>query len=127
MPCVGTGVLAKKLTQPMIVSQASRQDVIIMKDSVLECHGVEHTTLGDFLAAGEGNCDLFFPVPTVKFSTVLTSKTVMKQIKGRCRKRPRCWTRWEIYNLPSVLLRTRQQCGSTGGEGFTDMLSLVVQ
>lgn len=60
MPCVGTGVLAKKLTQPMIGSQASRQDVIIMKDSVLKCHGVEHTTLGDFLAAGEGNCDLFF-------------------------------------------------------------------
>lgn len=126
MPCVGTGVLAKKLTQPMIVSQASRQDVIIMKDSVLECHGVEHTTLGDFLAAGKATV-IFFSFLAFKFSTVLTSKNVMKQIKGRCRKRPRRWTRWEIYYLPSLLLRTRQRCGSTGGEGFTDMLSQAVR
>lgn len=70
---------------------------------------------------------IFFSFLAFKFSTVLTSKNVMKQIKGRCRKRPRRWTRWEIYYLPSLLLRTRQRCGSTGGEGFTDMLSQAVQ
>lgn len=52
MPCVGNEVLAKKLTQPVIVSRASRQDVIIMKDSVLECYGVKHTTLGGSRGGG---------------------------------------------------------------------------
>lgn len=48
MPCVGNEVLAKKLTQPVVVSRALRRDVIISKENVLECHGVNWTTLGDF-------------------------------------------------------------------------------
>lgn len=70
----------------MVVSQASRQDVIIMKDTVLECHGVKRTTLGDFRGMGAHYFNFHLPV---QFSFVVTPRNVMKQIKGCCRKRTR--------------------------------------
>lgn len=75
MLCVGTGVVAKKLTAAVIVSQASRQDVIIMKDSVLKGRGVNHTTPG-------ANCYRFC-LP-VKFSTVVAPRNVMGRTKDCC-------------------------------------------
>lgn len=53
-PCLVWGLefSPRNSQQPVIVSQASRQDVIIMKDSVLKGHGVKRTTQGDFQGGG---------------------------------------------------------------------------
>lgn len=104
MPCVGTGVLAKKLTA---ACDRLSEDVIIMKDSMLKGHGVKRTTLGDFRRGGT-NCDHF--VCQLSSALSLLSRKVMRRIKGCSCKRPK---RWESTIIP---LSHKTHGGSTGGE-----------
>lgn len=106
MPCVGTGVLAKKLTA---ACDRLSEDAIIMKDSMLEGHGVKRTTLGDSRGGGT-NCDRF--VCQLSSALSLLSRKVMRRIKGCSRS---VWRGGETHSLPSFPF-TQNHDGSTGGE-----------